>query len=326
MEAKPINRWRLNQGLSRVSLSRWDRVRFLAEYCLVRFACSVLARVPSGMADLLSWVMGWLTYLVDLPHRRLALANLQLALGAERSRGEIRKLARASFFHLVGAFVDLCRYQRLLREPLDQIVHFEGLERVVSISSEGRGIILITGHLGSWELGALASPLIGYPLHIVYRPLDNPYLDRWLVQMRCSTGNQAIPKRNALRPILSSLHRGGIVVILMDLNTVRGEGVFVDFFGKPACTTYAPALLALRSGAAVLPILTLRQPDHRLKVLVGEEIAVSRSGDLQRDLHENTARFTKVLEGYIREYPEQWFWPHERWKTRPKARSLAGGR
>jgi KDO2-lipid IV(A) lauroyltransferase len=111
-----------------------------------------------------------------------------------------------------------------------------------------------------------------------------------------------------------------MVVVLMDLNTMRNEGVFVDFFGKLASTTYAPALLALRTGAAVFPILAPRQKDGRLKVTVGEEIPLSRSGDLRKDLLDNTARFTKVLEGYIREHPEQWFWAHDRWKTRPKGR------
>jgi KDO2-lipid IV(A) lauroyltransferase len=241
-----------------------------------------------------------------------------MALGGERSEGEIHDLARASFLHLSSAFVELCRYRRLLEEPVENLVRFEGVERAVKVKSEGRGIILITGHLGSWEVGALASPLIGYPLEVVYRPLDNPYLERWLVQVRSSTGNRPVPKRNALRPILSSLQKGGIVVVLMDLNTMRGEGVFVDFFGRPACTTYAPALLALRTGAAVLPIQTLRQDNHQLRVLVGEEVPLFRSGDLQRDLVENTANFTRVLEGYIRQHPEQWFWPHERWKTRPK--------
>jgi KDO2-lipid IV(A) lauroyltransferase len=326
MKAKSRNGPGHDKAMPAGSISGWQRIRFLAEYALVRLAWLVLAKVPPRVADVLGQGMGWLAYLLDFPHRRLAWANLQLALGGERSEREIRNLARSSFLHLAAAFVDLCRSQRLLREPLANIIQFEGLERAERIRAQGRGMILITGHLGSWELGALASPLIGYPLQVVYRPLDNPYLDRWLVGMRCSTGNRAVPKRNALRPILSSLQGGEIVVVMMDLNTVRGEGVFVDFFGRPACTTYAPALLALRTGAAVLPILTLRQPDHRLKVVVGEEIAVSRSGDLQRDLVENTARFTKVLEGYIRAYPEQWFWPHERWKTKPKARLLASKR
>jgi KDO2-lipid IV(A) lauroyltransferase len=245
-----------------------------------------------------------------------------MALGGERSELEICRLARSSFLHLSSAFVELCRYQRLKEEAVENLVDFEGVERVVKTKADGRGMILITGHLGSWELGALVAPLIGYPLEVVFRPLDNPYLDRWLARVRSSTGNRVVPKKNALRQILSSLHKGGMVVVLIDLNTMREEGVFVDFFGKPASTTYAPALLALRTGAAVFPILTLREEENRLRVKVGEEIPLSRSGNLQQDLVENTASFTKVLEGYIREHPEQWFWPHERWKTRPKGQIL----
>lgn len=308
------------------SLSLFTRVRFLAEYVLFRFAWLILARVPQRVANALGGVLGRAAFALDLPHRKIALANLRMALGKQKSETEIRELALSSFLHLASAFVEICRYERLLEEPVEGLVQFEGVERAANARAEGRGMILITGHLGSWELGALAAPLIGYPLEVVYRPLDNPYLDRWLIGVRSSTGNRAVPKKNALRQILSSLQKGGIVVVLMDLNTMRGEGVFVDFFGRLACTTYAPALLALRTGAAVFPILTLRRNHDRLKVLVGEEIPLSRSGDLQRDLVENTAHFTRVLEGYIREYPEQWFWPHERWKTRPKGQPREGDR
>ena len=224
--------------------------------------------------------------------------------------------------NLVSTFVEVCRYQSLRKTPIQGLVDFEGVPRVGKAKEAGRGVILITAHLGSWELGALAAPLIGYPLQVVFRPFDNPYMDRWVAQVRSSTWNQGIPKRNALRGVLSSLRNGDIVVVLMDLNTMRGEGVFVDFFGKSASTSCAPALLAMRTGAAVFPILTLRQGNRRLKVVVGEELPLPRSGNLQKDLVDNTAHFTRVLEEYIRQHPEQWFWPHERWKTRPKGRVL----
>ena len=296
------------------------QARYLTEFLLFRIAWLIFAQVPAKVAYALGKGLSRAAFFLDAHHRRIALENLRMAMGDQRGEEEIGGLAQASFLHLTLAFVELCRYRRFKEEPAESFVEFEGVPRVVKAREGGRGIILITGHLGSWEMGALASPLIGYPLEVVFRPLDNPYLDRWLAGVRSSTGNQVVPKRNALRPILSSLHKGGIVVVLMDLNTMRGEGVFVDFFGKPASTTYAPALLALRTGAAVFPILTLREQEHRLRVIVGEEIPLSRSGDLQRDLVENTALFTKVLEGYIREHPEQWFWAHERWKTRPKVR------
>lgn len=303
-------------------LSFLIRARFLIEYLLFRVAWLVFARVPAEMAYALGRGLGRVAFLLDSRHREIAVANLHMALGNQRNEREIRELAKASFLHLASAFVELCRYRRLKEEPVESFVDFEGVERVKRVRDEGRGIILITGHLGSWEVGALAAPLIGYPLKVVVRPLDNPHLDLWLARVRSSTGNQVVPKKQALRQILSALHYGGMVVVLIDFNTMRSEGVFVDFFGKLASTTYAPALLALRTGAAVFPILTLRGGDKRLKVVVGEEIPLSRSGNLQRDLVENTACFTKVMEGYIRDHPEQWFWAHERWKTRPKGRYL----
>ena len=302
------------------SLNLAMRARYLFEYLLFLTASLVFSRLPTKMAHGLGRGLGKVAFVLDSRHRRIAMENLRIALRDGRSENEIRDLARASFFHLTSALVEICRYREFRKGPVERFVDFEGVPRVIEAREGGRGIVLITGHLGAWELGALAAPMIGYPLEVVFRPLDNPYLDRWLVRARSSTGNRAIPKKNALRPILSSLQKGGMIVVLMDLNTMRSEGVFVDFFGRLASTTYAPALLALRTGAAVFPILTLRQEERRLKVIVGEEIPLLSSGSLQKDLVDNTARFTKVLEGYIREHPEQWFWPHERWKTRPKGR------
>lgn len=305
---------------SRKKHSLMIRARHLLEYSLFRMVCLVLALLPAKMAYALGRGLGRAAFALDFRHRKIAVENLRTALGDSRDEKEIRDLARTSLSHLALALVELSRYREFKDGPVERFVDFEGVPRVIAASNGGRGIILITGHFGSWELGALAAPLIGYPLEVVFRPLDNPYLDRWLAIVRSSTGNRVVAKRHALRPILSSLQKGGMVVVLIDLNTMRNEGVFVDFFGKLASTTYAPALLALRTGAAVFPILTPRQKDGRLKVIVGEEIPLSRSGDLQKDLLDNTARFTKVLEGYIREHPEQWFWAHERWKTRPKGR------
>jgi Kdo2-lipid IVA lauroyltransferase/acyltransferase len=309
---------RIPSPASRSRYSAMVRARHLLEYSLFRMASLVFVLLPAKMAYALGRGLGRATFALDLRHRRIAIENLRIALGDGRDEKEIRDLARTSLSHLMLAVVELCRYREFKEGPVERFVDFEGVPKVIAARNGSRGIILITGHFGSWELGALAAPLIGYPLEVVFRPLDNPYLNRWLATVRSSTGNRVIAKRNALRPILSSLQKGGMVVVLIDLNTMRNEGVFVDFFGKLASTTYAPALLALRTGAAVFPILTPRRKDGRLKVIVGEEIPLSRSGDLQKDLVDNTARFTKVLEDYIREHPEQWFWAHERWKTRPK--------
>jgi KDO2-lipid IV(A) lauroyltransferase len=302
-----------------------DPFRFLIEYGLFRIAWGIFAHAPQRVAFGLGKGVGRMVYMLDSRHRAIALANLEMAMGGQRSLAEIRKVAQDSFLNLASSFVKVCRYRSLRETPIEGLVDFEGVPRVRKAKEEGRGVMLITAHLGSWELGALAALLIGYPLQVVFLPFDNPYLDQWVARVRSSTGNQVIPKRNALRAVLSSLRNGGIVVVLMDLNTMRGEGAFVDFFGKSASTTSAPALLALRTGAAVFPILTLRQGNHWLKVIVGEELPLSRSGNLQKDLVDSTAHFTRILEEYIRQHPEQWFWPHERWKTRPKSRVLNQG-
>jgi KDO2-lipid IV(A) lauroyltransferase len=155
------------------------------------------------------------------------------------------------------------------------------------------------------------------PIHVVVRPLDNPRLDDLLTAWRERGGNLVIRKREAIRAILRVLRRGETVGILIDQHISEREGVVVPFFGRPASTTAAPALIALRSGAAVLPAGITRRPGRgRYRIRIGAEVPVRRSGDLQADLVENTARFSAAVEAMIREQPEQWFWVHRRWKTR----------
>ena len=147
------------------------------------------------------------------------------------------------------------------------------------------------------------------------RPLDNPRLDEFFTRLRQRGGNRVIRKRDAVQAILQALRRGEMVGILIDQHISEREGVVVPFFGQPASTASAPALIAMRSGAAVFPAGTLREGRGRYRVRVGEEIYVRRSGDFKADLVENTARFTAAIEALIRERPDHWFWVHRRWKT-----------
>ena len=276
---------------------------------------TLLSCLPARLAYALGEGAGAFAYRWDRRHREIARENLARAF-PEKSPGEIEAMARAVFSNLGQTAVDVARSRRLLRPGGRDAVAFEGLERLVAARDRGRGVLLIAAHFGPWELLPLVAALFYGSIHVVARPLDNPRLDASLTALRERGGNRVISKQQALPAILKVLREGGTVGMLIDQHIREQDGVVVPFFGRPASTVPAPALFALRSGAAVLPAGILREAGRGLyRVRVGEEVALTRSGDLKTDLVRNTARFTAALEPMIRECPEAWFWVHRRWKT-----------
>jgi KDO2-lipid IV(A) lauroyltransferase len=187
-------------------------------------------------------------------------------------------------------------------------------------------VILITAHFGPWELLPPVAALHYEPIHVVARPLDNPRLDGYLTALRERGGNRVLSKRDSGQAILRVLRSGGTVGMLIDQHIREQDGVIVPFFGRPASTVAAPALMAIRSGAAIVPAGIVREAGRgRYRVCVREEVALERTGDLKTDLVRNTARFNLAIEGMIRERPDHWFWVHRRWKTpQPLDPRLAG--
>ncbi len=198
-------------------------------------------------------------------------------------------------------------------------VRYDGLERYIAARDKGKGVLILTGHLGAWELSSFYHSLRGYPMSLVIRRLDNPLVDAYVNKIRCLHGNRVIHKDDFARGLFTAMHQGETVGILMDTNMTPPQGVFVPFFGVPACTASGLARVALRSGAAVVPGFLLWEASEERYVLhFGDELSLVQTGDLQADISANTALFTATIEGYIRRYPEQWLWVHRRWKTRPE--------
>jgi KDO2-lipid IV(A) lauroyltransferase len=180
-------------------------------------------------------------------------------------------------------------------------------------------VLFLTGHLGGWELSAFAHSLYGHPLGVVMRSLDNVYLDRLTKSYRTMHGNSMLDKDDSVRGLLSAMKSGETVGILMDTNMTPPQGVFVDFFGIPACTASGMARIALRTDAAVVPGFTIWDPVLRkYRLRFDSAVELVRTGDDDADIVANTQLFTKVIEEYVRKYPEQWLWVHRRWKTRPE--------
>jgi KDO2-lipid IV(A) lauroyltransferase len=292
-------------------LPQRSRLRDAAEYWLATLVLRTLGRGPRRLAD---WLARRYARLLDLavPRlRRTAMRNLEMAL-PELTSGERRRIADGVFRSIARLLVAIARFPRIRRENLDEWIRFEGYEHFEEALRRGRGVLIATGHLGNWELSAFAHALVRGPMHVVVRPLDNPRLDRLVARRRTLSGNRIIEKKDFARGILKALAENQAVGILVDQNTSPEFGVFVDFFGIPACANAGLARLAAHSGAAVIPGCALwSEPERRYVLRFYPPVEIT--GDVQAD----TQRVQRRLEQMIREHPDQWLWIHRRWKTRP---------
>jgi len=250
--------------------------------------------------------------------RRTGLRNLELAF-PDLPPAERRRTLRNLYRNLGRQLAEFCQMRSFTPQNTQTLARYEGLEHYLSAREKGAGVLIVTAHLGAWEVSSFWHSLMGYPMTMVIRRLDNPRVDRLVNGIRCLHGNKVVHKDDFARGLLAAMHRGETVGILMDTNMTPPQGVFVPFFGVPACTASGLARVALRTGAAVLPGFMVWEPGEAKYVLrFGEEIALTRSGDDERDVVENTARFTAAIEDAIRRHADQWLWVHRRWKTRPE--------
>jgi len=289
------------------------RLEYVLAWCVVK----TIGALPRPLARLVGVTLGQLIYLLHGKLRRVGMRNLAIAF-PEKSAAERRKIVRKVFTSLGRQFAEVCLFPTYTSESVSRIVAYDGYENFDRASQRGKGVLFLTGHIGGWELSAFAHSLYGHPLHFVMRPLDNPYLDDLVRRYRTMHGNTPILKDNPARELLRAMKAGATVGILIDTNMTPPEGVFVDFFGIPACTASGLARIALRTDAAVVPGFTVWDPVLRKYRLRFEPpVTLIRTGNNDADIVANTALFTKKIEDVVRRYPDQWLWVHRRWKTRP---------
>jgi KDO2-lipid IV(A) lauroyltransferase len=302
----------------RLAVKRRGLARSWIEYAAAWTILKVVSLAPRTFALRTGQAVGALAQAV-LPHlRRHAEINLRLAFPDldEHERARIRRGAFRNLGRLLG---EISQFPRLNRENISSIVVYEGLENYINAVAEGRGVILLTGHIGAWELSVYAHSIYGHPMSFLARRVDNPLVERLAESYRARYGNRSIDKKGSVREVLKTLKSGGVVGILADLNTSREEGVFCDFFGVEACATAGVATLALRTGAVVLPGYMIWDENARIHRLHFEPpIETIDTGNQKEDVIANTARYAKVLESIIRRHPDQWLWIHRRWRTRPE--------
>jgi KDO2-lipid IV(A) lauroyltransferase len=288
------------------------------EFVLVWVAVKLLSLPSRSVARSIGASVGHLALLLTPRLARVGDLNLRLAF-PQKSTAERQRILRQLYRNLGWLLAEFCQMPRYTPETTRSFIRYEGLDHYLAARDEGKGVLILTGHLGAWELSSFYHSLMGYPMSIVIRRLDNPLVDSLVNHIRCLHGNQVLHKDDFARGLLASMRRGETVGILMDTNMTPPQGSFVDFFGQSACTGSGLARIAMKTGARVLPGFLLWEDATQQYVLrFGAPLSLATSGDVEVDALANTALFTRVIEDYVRQYPDQWLWVHRRWKTRPQ--------
>jgi KDO2-lipid IV(A) lauroyltransferase len=287
------------------------------QYWPVALLVRLIGLLPRPLAHGFGIMIGGAVYHLHPRLRRVGLRNLELAFPKKTLR-ERRKILRGVYVSLGRLLGEACLFPRYTRINASEIAVYQGFENFQEAENRGRGVLLLTGHFGGWEVGSFFHSLQGHPMQIVVRPLDNPYVNALVMRYRGLHGNTMIGKQEFARGLIAAMRKNATVGILMDTNMTPPQGAFVDFFGIPACTASGVARVALHTGAAVVPAFTIWDPVlRRYRVEFDRPVELVRTGDNEIDAVTNTALFTQIIEEYVRRYPDQWLWVHRRWKSRP---------
>jgi len=287
-----------------------------AAYKSIEILFRLIGLIPRQWACRFGNFLGHLLFQADRKHRVIVLDNLTRAFGKEKNQHEIKLLAKQVFRNVFQIVFEIGWSLRLDKKQLMKYFTIEGRSYLQNAHEQGKGVLVLMAHFGNWELSSVVGAMLKYPLSVVYRPLDYKPLDRFFINIRTRFGGQVIPRKRSLRPILRSLGRGEMVGLLMDQNVDWYEGVFVDFMGHRACTNNGMALLALKTGAPVIPVFMVRKKTGFVAKIL-PEVPFKRTGDKTRDVEDNTQQYNNVIDSFLRQHPDQWFWFHQRWKTKP---------
>jgi KDO2-lipid IV(A) lauroyltransferase len=290
-------------------------MREAIEYWAVVSVRAVATRVPDAVVRAFGSALGLMFYALDRAHRRVALTNLEQCF-PNRPANERRAIARATFAHFGQVLLKLLTFSALTPQQMLERAEYEGDERVRLAYSRGKGVLFFTGHFGFWECQALAHAVQLRPIGVLARALDNPRLNDLLERIRTATGNHVIYRQGAVRRVLKTLAAGEGVALLIDQHMHSPDAIWVNFFRRPAATTSTLAALALRTGAAVIPVFAEPLPGGRYKFIYESPVEPPQ-GDGPDAIREFTQRCTDVLEMHVRRKPELWLWMHRRWRDVP---------
>jgi len=306
---------------SRRRTSRIRALRYLIEGWTFSFTAAAFRRMPLRGAFLVVALLSRLGYAVSLRRRRLMMQNLEFAFGTEKTRSERKRIARLCFLNLGYAFAEFCRIPLLSKDNLAEFVEVEHFEYAQEALDEGKGVILLSAHLGNWEMLGPSGTLLSLPLKLVVRPLRNPHVDAIVTGIRTCHGTDVIHKKGAGLGAVRALKAGKAIGILLDQRARRGA-VVTKFMGHDAPTTMVPALIALSTGAHIVPVFCIRVRPGAHKLVFEKAVEMEVTGDRDYDAAINTQRLQDIIERYVRTYPEQWLWPYHRWKPHHRAKPM----
>jgi KDO2-lipid IV(A) lauroyltransferase len=303
--------------MSRRSRGTWfggamRRLQWLAEAAVFEVCTASISRLSPRSRLAIGSVLGTAFWAVDARHRRAARRNIEVAYGDQLSPRQTRDLALASMRHFARVAVEMLAFRDT--EAGIGTVRVEGLDHLRRALAKGRGLLGFSGHFGHWELLRFAAGHHGLPSVAIVRPLDNPYLDRRVTLLRTMGGNGVVAKRGGVSASLKCLRDGGFVTVMVDQRT-DSSGMAVPFFGHQAFAADSLAVLALRTGAPIVPGFGFLDTDGSWRVVVEPELPVVPTGDMRADSRRIMTDSTAILERWIRRYPEQWLWTHARLKA-----------
>ncbi len=297
-----------------------SQTRHKLEYGAARAFASLARVLPLSLGRFLGALLGQMAFSVVRIRRRVTLENLQGAFSGTRGEKELKKIAARCYRNLGRGVVEFCRFPTLTPENLGKMLEIEGWEHCRRAISGGKGVIILSGHFGAWEFLGPAFALNGYPVDLLVRSQRNPLADELMIGHRRQVGAGIIRVSRTPRGVIRSLRHNHVLVMLADQDGGR-DGIFVPFLGRLASTPRGVARFAEETGAPILLSFVVRQGRSRHRLVIEPPMEMAHTGDREADLFKILQTYTQRLESYVRTYPDQWFWPHRRWKTRPSSES-----
>ncbi|CUS76460.1 KDO2-lipid IV(A) lauroyltransferase [Candidatus Kryptonium thompsonii] len=285
------------------------------EYIIFKFFVFLTNLLPFKVSQRLGKAFGIFAYYFIPYRKKVALENLRKAF-PEKDEKVLKQILKMTYVNLAITFFEFMSFPKLKADDLKKIARFENLNYVYEGLSKGRGLILMSGHFGNWELNAVVTSLeIGKPLSIIVKTQRNRLVDKEINKWRCWFGNKVIPMERAFRESLKILSEGGIIALLADQSAPK-EGLYVNFLGRPASTFAGPALMSLRTGAPIVMGFAVRDKNYNYRIIF-EKVDFTPSGNESEDIFNLTQIHTSLLEKYVHLYPDHWLWFHRRWKHTP---------
>jgi len=288
-------------------------------YLMLRGFSLFVNFLPEGFALWVGRQLGNVMYCLDVEHRKVALQNLHIAFGQEKSEEEKRCIAKKNFQNLGMIAVEFFRIQKIDEQTFNRKVEVEGLASALEILKKNKGALLLLGHFGNWELMGMMSRVIHNPILVIAKPIKrNKRVDQFIIKIREHAGLEIIPPEKASRRVIQALSQNRVVGILIDQRAKRREGIWVDFFGRKVPTTPGLAVLASKTKAPVIPVFMVRDGYGKHRLLIKEPLELAHTRNIKKDIETNTQLFNHILESMIRQYPDQWFWVHRRWERKKR--------